>query len=208
MIRRWLIFVTALLLSAQAFAQDVRYEVDVLPDTGKGETVATLHANISLAVEHALPLLWGRLLTAEEISNLPQDVRGIQFLQRVIPTSTGVKVIFDEGRVSKFLDDQKVLQTTTAAESPVGGGAGEPITHTGLDLDLTINRTATLPEQVLLESDLRSDPRVASLTPYWLNANMCKYRLRLKIADDSWVPLWFAQHGLQVTPLPEGWEVH
>jgi len=207
---RTLICMTALLWSVTALAQDEKYIVDVLPDTEQGETVISLHSNIPQAVDRALPRLWERLLPAESIPLLPQNIQGIRFLQRAVPTADGVRVVFDEQRVGKFLSELQLQQEQGTESASVEAPQTEPaaITHTGLDLDLSVEHQATLAEQILFESDLRSDSRGASLTPYLLNENTRKYHLRLKVADDSWVPLWFARRGMAVTPLPEGWLAH
>lgn len=204
---RALILVTLMLLALPAYAQDPRYQVEVLPDQEHGETVASLHADIPLAVERALPVLWQQLLKPEEVADLPGNIQGIRFLQRAIPTATGVTVVFDERRVSKFLDDQAALRAAQEPQ-PTTVATEQPVEHHGLNLDLTVDRPTTLAEQVLLEGDLASDERVASLIPFQLNGNTCKYHLKLKSADDSWIPLWFARRGLTVMPLPEGWIAH
>jgi len=205
---RTAICLVALLWSATTMAQDEKYVVDVLPDAEQGESVASLHSNIPQAVDRALTTLWERLLPVESIPLLPQNIQGIRFLQRAVPTAEGVRVVFDEQRVSKFLSEQQVLGPETGSVEPTPTDEPTAITHTGLDLDLSVERQASLAEQILFESDLRGDKRVAALTPYWLNENTRKYHLRLKVADDSWVPLWFARRGMAVTPLPEGWLAH
>ena len=128
-----------LLSTANVYAQDVRYQVDVLPDSTKGETVSSLHANIQQAVDQALPLLWQQLLPPEEVDAMPQDIHGVRFLQRAIPTASGVTVIFDEKRINKFLSDLKTAQTESTSEQPNGVAQtpNAPV-HTGLMLSLTI----------------------------------------------------------------------
>jgi len=208
MMRILLMTVATMLFASPSYAQDARYQVDVLPDQQNGESVASLHADIPLAVEHALPILWQQILTPEEAAAMPQNVRGIRFLQRAIPTPSGVTVIFDEGRVSKFLENQAALKAASEPQPEASEAQAAPVVHNGLSLELTVDRTATLAEQVLLEGDLSSDARVDVLVPVQLNEHVCKYHLLLKVADDSWIPLWFARHGLAVTPLPEGWIAH
>jgi len=71
---------------------------------------------------------------------------------------------------------------------------------------ISIERQASLPEQVLFEDDLRRDPRVVSLLPRELNQNMQQYRVKLKEPSDTqWLSQWFAQHGLSLTQTPVGW---
>jgi len=71
---------------------------------------------------------------------------------------------------------------------------------------ISIRHQASLPEQVLFEDDLRRDPRVASLLPSQFNRNLQQYRLQLKEPrNDQWLKQWFTQHGLTLTPMPNGW---
>lgn len=101
----------------------------------------------------------------------------------------------------------------TAGGAPDAGGAGVAtgtlpgvsVPMSGLERMLTINRHATLPEQVLFEDALRRHPRVAALVPYLLSNNVQQYRLVLKSADDRWLIEWFARNGMQLSPRPDGW---
>jgi len=94
------------------------------------------------------------------------------------------------------------VATAGAAE---GASPGMPAPPAGLERMLTINRHATLPEQVLFEDALRRHPRVAALVPYLLSNHVQQYRLMLKSADDRWLIEWFARNGLQLSPRPDGW---
>ncbi len=91
---------------------------------------------------------------------------------------------------------------------------GDPYTHPAtapLIVDdsilISIERQASLPEQVLFEDDLRHDPRVASVLPAMLSHAIRRYRLTLKDPqDDQWLSQWFTQHGLSLTRTPDnGW---
>ena len=94
---------------------------------------------------------------------------------------------------------------TGTGDAGTGTPGSVPVPMTGLERMLTINRHATLPEQVLFEDALRRHPRVAALVPYLLSNNVQQYRLVLKSADDRWLIEWFARNGMQLSPRPDGW---
>lgn len=74
-------------------------------------------------------------------------------------------------------------------------------------LTLTIERQASLPEQVLFEEELRRDPRILDLSLKQVNRDGQQYRLQLRGADDQWLALWFKHRGLTLSPTIEGWVV-
>jgi len=75
------------------------------------------------------------------------------------------------------------------------------------ELILHIERSATLPEQVLIEDALRRDRRIRQLLPLYLSGKEREYRIKLAVMDGSWIPAWFAQHGMTATAMPNGWLV-
>jgi len=77
----------------------------------------------------------------------------------------------------------------------------------GIELLLTIEQPATLPEQVVLEEALRQHDRVKSLIPVHLSAGSRQYRLLLMGENDNWLQTWFSRRGMQAYPTPEGWRV-
>lgn len=70
---------------------------------------------------------------------------------------------------------------------------------------LTLERQASLAEQVLFEDELKRDPHVIALLLHRVNRDVQQYRLHLNDADDSWLVEWFNQRGMQLTPVVEGW---
>lgn len=70
---------------------------------------------------------------------------------------------------------------------------------------LSIERQASLPEQVLFEDDLKRDPRIINLSLQQVNRNMQQYRLHLKDSDDQWLVEWFGQRGMELSQTQEGW---
>jgi len=70
---------------------------------------------------------------------------------------------------------------------------------------LSIERQASLPEQVLFEDDLRHDPRIINLSLRQVNRDGQQYRLLLTGSDDQWLVEWFRQRGLTLSPTLEGW---
>ncbi len=72
-------------------------------------------------------------------------------------------------------------------------------------LHLLIEQEASLPEQIALETALKSDPRVQSILPSYLNYRSREYIIQLKQNDDSWIADWFAQRGMLATPNTQGW---
>jgi len=73
---------------------------------------------------------------------------------------------------------------------------------------LSIERQASLPEQVLFEDDLQRDPRIINLSLRQVNRDGQQYHLLLKGSDDQWLVEWFRQRGLILSPTLEGWVAH
>lgn len=70
---------------------------------------------------------------------------------------------------------------------------------------LSMERQASLPEQVLFEDDLKYDPRIIHLSLSRVSKDMQQYRLLLKGSDHQWLIEWFAQRGLELSRTQEGW---
>jgi hypothetical protein len=70
---------------------------------------------------------------------------------------------------------------------------------------LSMERHASLPEQVLFEDDLKHDPRIINLSLRQVNRDMQQYRLQLKGSDHQWLIEWFEQRGLELSQTREGW---
>ncbi len=70
---------------------------------------------------------------------------------------------------------------------------------------LTIAHQSSLPEQVLLESDLRHDSHVLKLIPKRLNSEQQQYQLLLRANSLQWLSTWFHQHGMMLTGNEQGW---
>lgn len=70
---------------------------------------------------------------------------------------------------------------------------------------LTLERRASLAEQVLFEDELKRDPHVIDLLLYRVNRDVQQYRLHLNDSDDSWLTEWFGQRGMELTSVVEGW---
>jgi len=70
---------------------------------------------------------------------------------------------------------------------------------------LSIERHASLPEQVLFEEELKRDPRILNLHLSQVNRENQQYRLQLKGSDDQWLVEWFKRRGLTLTANIEGW---
>lgn len=198
--------VLAMLMPAWVFAADSRYEVEVQPDMRHGETVASLHANIAAAIDRALPRLWRQLLSPGAAGTIPGDVRGIQFLQQADPTNDGVRIVFDQQRVLQFLKSRGLNQAYAEAlgQAPAVSSSPGAGLH-GQTLILTIDRPATLSQQVLFEHDLRSQPEVAGLYPALLNRNERRYRIMLSSLNDAWLPVWLERHGYHAVSAMDGW---
>lgn len=93
-------------------------------------------------------------------------------------------------------------------DQQVAGNQAQPLPFaqapllTGL---LTIQRQASLPEQVLFEQDLAHDPRIRSLTLRQVNRGGQQYQLKLKGSNDQWLREWFRHRGMMLTASVEGW---
>ncbi|ATX80583.1 hypothetical protein Ga0123461_2178 [Mariprofundus aestuarium] len=95
------------------------------------------------------------------------------------------------------------IASKPAPETPI-------VTATGMTAQkepviLSIERHASLPEQVLFEEELRRDPRVVDLSLRQVNRDGQQYRLLLKGSDEQWLTQWFKRRGLTLTPTVEGW---
>ncbi|MDQ6999358.1 MAG: hypothetical protein Q9M12_00525 [Mariprofundus sp.] len=212
-----------MLLCAQpsAFAEepDTRMQIAVIAAT-QGVEVRWLHANIQRAATMALPQLWNRLIPRHAHGLIPKKVNAIRFLKKAVPTEKGVNIIFDQRRVLSYLKnnnvpyyvEQSVGHSETGSQIPgpvVDGHSGQaPLAQTvGRSGLLTIQRQASLPEQVLFEDDLGRDPHVVTLLLRQVNRQGRQYRLSLKGPDDQWLFEWIKRRGMTLTASVEGWVV-
>jgi len=211
-----------MLLCAQpyAFAEepDTRMQIAVIAAT-QGVEVRWLHANIQRAATMALPQLWNRLIPRHAHGLVPKKVNAIRFLKKAVPTEKGVNIIFDQRRVLSYLKnnnvpyyvEQSVGHSETGVRIPrsVDGQSGQaPLAQAeGRSGLLTIQRQASLPEQVLFEDDLGRDPHVVTLLLRQVNGQGRQYRLSLKGSDDQWLFEWIKRRGMTLTASVEGWVV-
>ncbi|RMH61186.1 MAG: hypothetical protein D6678_04060 [Zetaproteobacteria bacterium] len=72
------------------------------------------------------------------------------------------------------------------------------------EVELEIDRVASLTEQVLLESDLRQDTRVALLLPHMLAHDRRSYRIRTT-DNAAWLVNWLTRRGFEVQRTSSGW---
>ena len=89
-----------------------------------------------------------------------------------------------------------------------GQPAMDSIPETGAQekhLLLTLERQASLAEQVLFEEELSRDPRVLGLLLHRVNREVQQYSLHLNGADDQWLVEWFRLRGMALTPVVDGW---
>jgi len=70
---------------------------------------------------------------------------------------------------------------------------------------LTVQRQASLPEQVLFEEDLRHHAHVRSLILKRVNRASQQYRLQLNGGDMQWLVQWFRDRGMNLSATAEGW---
>jgi len=220
--RGWLRLLFFLMLAcfqqAAFAAQDARMQVDVLAEE-QGVEVRWLHANIQKAADMALPQLWSRLVPQHAQDQIPKKVKAVRFLQKAIPNEQGVSILFNEKRVLRYLKknnipyyaeqsaDNAVIepQPARADQGAIPGSYAPPVQmplQVGL---LTVQRPASLPEQILFEDELARDPRVLSLMPRQINKGSQMYRLQLKTPDDQWLMAWFNNRGMRLTQSVDGW---
>jgi len=216
------------LLSFQASVcaePDARMQVNVAAQAHDVE-VRWLHANIRKAADLALPELWNRIVPQHARTMIPKHVKAVRFLQKAVPTELGVSIIFNEKRVLRYLKQNNIpyyaeqsanqltepdiiLPTPDHQISPlVDNQPGLPSQASPAPLQiglLTVQRQASLPEQVLFEDDLSRDPRISSLTLRQVNRGAQQYRLQLKSRDDLWLTEWFRRRGMILTQSVEGW---
>ncbi|MFQ5519411.1 MAG: hypothetical protein ACE5E3_05355 [Mariprofundus sp.] len=215
------------LLCVPSFAMaeaDARMHVEVLAEK-HAVKVGWLHAHIKKAADLALPTLWYRLVPQEAHALIPEKVKAIRFLQKATPSSDGVSITFHKKRVLRFLQKNSIPYYATQSarmpepQQPAAQAAPEQDVSKPVALQqlfspppagklLTIQRQASLPEQVLFEDDLGRDPRIASLKLRQVNREFQQYRLQLKGADEQWLSQWFRRRGLTLSPSVEGWIAH
>jgi len=202
-----------------AFAEpDPRMQIEVVAEE-QGVEVSWLHANIKKAANLALPQLWSRMIPQHAQDQIPKKVKAVRFLQKAIPNEQGVSILFNEKRVLRYLKQNNIpyyaeqsADTSVIEPQPVRADPGavpgsypppaQMSLQTGL---LTIQRQASLPEQVLFEDELAHDPRVLSLTLRQVNRGSQQYRLQLKSPDGQWLMAWFNSRGMVLTQSVDGW---
>lgn len=94
---------------------------------------------------------------------------------------------------------------SNAMATPATDATPEIAAAAQLNVMLTIERQASLPEQVLFEEELLRDPRVLDISLRQVNRDGQRYQLTLKGDDDQWLPLWFNRRGLSLSSGVEGW---
>jgi len=218
LIHLWVAALLLLCMQASAFAKaDARMQIEVAA-AKQGVKVHWLHAHIRKAADLALPELWNRMIPRHAMSQIPKKVKAIRFLQKAVPNDLGVRIIFDERRVLNYLKQHQIpYYTEQSADNtitqpqpapPMIGDNGAYLSPVQAPLQaglLSIQRQASLPEQVLFEDDLAHDPRVLSLTLRQVNKDSQQYRLQLKSSDDQWLMAWFSRRGMTLTQSVEGW---
>ncbi len=76
-------------------------------------------------------------------------------------------------------------------------------------VELSIERHASLTEQVLFESDLQQLPQVRKVIPLRLNPHHREYRLLLTDSSPAgWLGRWLEQHGYQARQTEHGWQAY
>ena len=177
-----------------------------------------LHGHIKQAVGMALPILWQRIVPAHAINQMPRKPNALRFLKKASPNENGVTVLFNEKRVFDYLKQNRIPYY---AEQNAEATVPEPDTSMPVAIDqpvpvmstpaapvvtlLSIERHASLPEQVLLEDDLAKDPHVRSLILQQVNRFGQQYRLLLKQPGDGWLTTWFRNRGMTLTQTVDGW---
>jgi len=147
---------------------------------------------------------------AERSSDQSADQSADQSLGQAVNQSGGYAVM--EPQVGQAQTAQPQMEQPSFLPQQAGQrGAGNQTSQspfaqapllTGL---LTIQRQASLPEQVLFEQDLAHDPRILSLTLRQVNRAGQQYQLKLKGSNDQWLREWFRQRGMMLTASVEGW---
>ena len=208
--------IIALLPSLALADGDARMQIEL--NAGKLDVQpAWLQSHIKKAAEMALPVLWQRIVPAHAINQMPKKPNALRFLKKASPNVNGVTILFNEKRVFDYLKQNRI---PFYAEQHAEATAPEPDTSMpAIDQPapvmstpaapvitlLSIERHASLPEQVLLEEDLAKDPHVQSLILQQVNSFGQQYRLRLKQPGDSWLTTWFTNRGMTLTQTVDGW---
>lgn len=108
MIKTSLIALLLLLPQLALAANDPRMQIELVADESKGITVESLHGNIRKAADLALPQLWKRMLLQDDKHLIPEKTKAVLFLQRATPTEDGLRVIFNQRRVTAFLKKHNI----------------------------------------------------------------------------------------------------
>jgi len=79
----------------------------------------------------------------------------------------------------------------------------------GFGIELVVQRSSSLLEQVALEESLAHDPRVRQVLQLSLSRDEQRYKVQLEGADTSWLGEWFARRGFRMERLIDGtWMAH
>lgn len=89
--------------------------------------------------------------------------------------------------------DAYAFDTDAATSGAIDGGAAVQAS-----IEITVQRSGSLLEQVALEDSLARDPRVRSIVPVALSSSMQRYALRLETGDTSWLSEWFSRRGYRL----------
>ncbi len=214
-LRLWATAFVLLCMQQAAFAQpDARMQIEVAAQE-QGVDVRWLHAHIRKAAGMALPQLWARIIPEHAIDQIPKHVKAVRFLQKAVPNELGVRIIFNEKRVLSYLKQHHIpyYAEQSASNAVIEPQPTEPAMNnqTGAlqtplpSVLLTIERHASLPEQVLFEDDLAHDPRVLNLTLKQVSRDQQQYRLQLNSSDEQWLIAWFSSRGMTLTQSFDGW---
>ena len=184
-------------------ADDERLQV-YLRASDYGVEASWLHTHIRKAAAMALPVVWQRIVPADQRAQLG-STPAIQFLQTAKPTEDGIIITFQQPRVYQYLKSHHIRGFDDAPSVSASANTIPTAPSGGATLLLTINHPASLPEQILFERDLSRDARIQSVTLYRLGRAQRTYRLQLSSDDPAWLTTWFRQRGMTLTPSAEGW---
>ena len=98
--------------------------------------------------------------------------------------------------------DASVFSNATTEGGPIQASDGFAI-------ELAVQRSSSLLEQVALEESLAHDPRVRQVLQLSLSRDAQRYKVQLEGGDTSWLSEWFARRGFRMERLVDGsWVAH
>jgi len=164
MFQTYILLVLSLLcFQTPAMAADSRMAIDLIAETEEVD-LDVLHSNVSKAAALALPVLWRRVIPLSAQASIPKRVKAVRFLEKEIPTESGVQVIFHSQRVMAFLKKHHIAYI---AQQPAFNLMLQAYGVAGNPMQETANALLDAATQAAEANGYRIDDQGAALVILW-----------------------------------------